>query len=133
MLQTWSEYHNVIISYYHNILIRCTTIQPSCSLRTPFDMVFNTRFDYGYSPERSLQKYMVCKYAIFWLPGGFQTWFLVHSTGHFTTITRGYLPGLIDPNRNSTKVHVQTTETNASEIGVQRGRRTTHGSYVGCI
>ena len=28
MSQMWPTYHNVIISYYHNILITCTQIQP---------------------------------------------------------------------------------------------------------
>ena len=65
MLQTWSTLNNVIVSYCHNFLIMGTTIKLCWSLRTPFDIVLNALFNYGYDPKRPLLKTSVlqmCSY-----------------------------------------------------------------------
>ena len=50
-------------SYYHNIVMTWNKIQPLCTLRTPFDLVFNDIFNHGYHPIQPSHKYMFYKYA----------------------------------------------------------------------
>jgi hypothetical protein len=50
-----SEYVEV---YYHNTLIKSTKIEACCTLRIPFDIVFNALFNRGYHPIQPLQKCM---------------------------------------------------------------------------
>ena len=56
MLYIRSNSHNVIIPHFLSILITWTEIQPCCTLRTPFDIVLNALFNFGYDPKRSLPK-----------------------------------------------------------------------------
>ena len=44
--------------YYHNTCIKSTKIEAFCTLRIPFDIVFNALFNRGYHPIQPLQKYM---------------------------------------------------------------------------
>ena len=65
MLHIWSKYYNVIIWHYNNIVITLTHIQAFCTLRTPFDIVFNALFNHGSHPKRPFQTYMflqICSY-----------------------------------------------------------------------
>ena len=56
MLQILSNYHNVIISCYHDVLITGTKIKPVGTLITPSDTVIDALFNYGYHPNRPLLK-----------------------------------------------------------------------------
>ena len=58
MLHIWSQYQNVIICYYYAILITWTNIEAFCTLRAPFDIVFNALFNHEYRPIQPLHKSM---------------------------------------------------------------------------
>ena len=60
MLQLLTKCNNAIISYYHKILITWIKSQAGCTLRTPFDIVFNALLNYGYHPKRLPRKSTRC-------------------------------------------------------------------------
>ena len=88
------------ISYYHNIQITWIKLRPFCTLRTPFDIVFNAHFNYGYHPKPPPQKTRFANVVISPAPGGPQILFLVHSISNLTTKKMGCLPGPVDSNKN---------------------------------
>ena len=93
MLHTGPNYHNVIISYYNNILITLTNNQAFCTLRIPCHIGCNALFNHGYHPIQPLHKiYVSAHMFITRAPRGPQTWFWRHSTWNFTRKKMSYLP-----------------------------------------
>ena len=109
MLHILTKYQNAIISYYYNILMTWTTLQPFCVLRTSFDTGFNDLFNDGYDPKRPLQTFMFLQMRSYSGPRGSPD--LIFNAFHvtFRDETNGIPPRSSRP--QTTNVKTQTTLT----------------------
>ena len=60
---TLDTLYTVYTMFYHNTCIKSTKIQAFCTLRTPFDIVFNALFNRGSHPIQPLQNVRFYKYG----------------------------------------------------------------------
>ena len=92
--------------------IKGTAVYPFRTLRTAFAIVFDAVSNHGYNPDRSLHiiyVLQICSYLeLLSSLNVLQHW--VHSSWNPRTNTRGYLPGLVDPQNKLEQQQIKIKE-----------------------